>query len=101
MSTPSKLGDLRVVRLFALAATLVASLAVAGTASAAQLIDRNASGVRIAANAKGEAMLTYRAHGAVRHVLVWGAINARTPAAGGQQVKLKVDYSGGWHLHRT
>ena len=94
-------GDVKGVRLYVLAAALVASLATAGAASAAQLIDRNASGVRIAANSKGEALLTYRAHGLVRHVLLWGAINARVPASGSQQVKLKVDYSGGWHLHRT
>ena len=34
------------------------ALAPTGTASAAQLIDRNATGVKIAANAKGEALLT-------------------------------------------
>jgi hypothetical protein len=89
------------VRVWIFAAALAASLAAAGHASAAQLIDRNASGVRISANAKGEAVLSYHAHGLVRHVLLWGAINARIPAPGTQQVKLKVDYSGGWHLHRT
>jgi hypothetical protein len=89
------------VRVWIFAAALAATLAAAGHASAAQLIDRNASGVRISANAKGEAVLSYRAHGLVRHVLLWGAINARVPAPGTQQVKLKVDYSGGWHLHRT
>ena len=38
---------------------LALALAATGTASAAQLIDRNATGVKIAANAKGEALLTY------------------------------------------
>src|SRR5919202_1980147 len=105
MSMAADRGDLSCVRLLvvvaALAASLAGSLVFGGRATAAQLIDRNASAVSIAANAKGEAVLSYRAHGRVRHVLLWGAINARVPAAGMQQVKLKVDYSGGWHLHRT
>ena len=83
------------------AAVAVAVLAFAGAASAAQLIDRDASGVRIAVNAKGEALLTYRKGGAVKHVLVWGAINALPPQAGTQQVKFRVDYAGGWGKYRT
>lgn len=84
---------------FALIAVL--ALAFAGTASAAQLVDRSASGLRLAVNTKGEALLTYRAHGILRHVLVWGAINARMPAAGTSQVKFKLDYAGGWGKYRS
>jgi hypothetical protein len=72
------------------------ALAATGTASAAQLIDRNATGVKITANAKGEALLTYTKAGAVKHVLIWGAENARVPTAGGKQVKFSLDYAGGW-----
>ena len=41
------------------------------------------------------ALVTYRAKGATRHVLVWGAINALTPDSGKPQVRFKHDYSGG------
>jgi hypothetical protein len=88
-------------RLLLLACLALLALAGAGTASAAQLIDRDAAGLQLAVNAKGEALLTYRTHGTLKHVLVWGAINARPPAAGGLQVRFKVDYSGGWGRYRT
>lgn len=81
-------------RLFFLA--LLLALATAGTANAAQLIDRNASNVHIATNAKGEALLSYTKGGVAKHILVWGAINALPPSAGGHQVKFKLDYAGGW-----
>ena len=76
-------------------------LALPGVASAAQLIDRNASHVRIAVDAKGEALLTYAKAGATKHILVWGAINALPPADGGHQVKFKLDYAGGWGKYHT
>ena len=76
-------------------------LAATGTASAAQLIDRDATGVRISLNAKGEALLTYRKAGAVKHVLVWGAINALAPKEGAHQQKFKLDYSGGWGKYHS
>jgi hypothetical protein len=59
------------------------------------LIDRNASGVRLTADAHGHALLTYRADGRVRHVKVWGAIDARQPSPSVPQVKLHVSYVGG------
>ena len=80
---------------------VVLMLALPGVASAAQLIDRNATGVHIAVNAKGQALLTYHKGSSLHHVLVWGAINALPPAAGGRQVKLKVDYAGGWGTYHT
>lgn len=79
-----------------LAAAVLAAAVLAGAASAAQLIDRNATGVRLAANTKGEALLTYRAGGAIKHVLVWGAVNAAPPVKGQHQVKFSLDYAGGW-----
>ena len=83
-------------RLSIVAFVAMFALAVAGGASAAQLIDRNATGVKLAVNAKGEAMLTYRAAGQLKHVLVWGAVNALTPRAGAGQVSFHKDYAGGW-----
>jgi hypothetical protein len=84
-----------------LAAVLFACLAAAGAASAAQLVDRNVAGVRLSVDAKGEALLTYRKGGAVKHVLVWGAVNALPPSAGGHQVQFKLDYAGGWGKYHT
>jgi hypothetical protein len=74
----------------------VAALALAGTAAASQLIDRDASGVRLAVNTKGEALLTYRAAGKLKHILVWGAVNARQPSTSQPQVRFRKDYAGGW-----
>ena len=76
-------------------------LVAPGVASAAQLIDRNATGVKIAVNGRGEALLTYRKADGVHHVLVWGAINAIAPREGAQQAKFKLDYSGGWGSRHT
>jgi hypothetical protein len=88
-------------RLATTVAVLVAALVATGTASAAQLIDRDASGVRISLNSKGEALLSYRKGAAVKHVLVWGAINAFAPKEGAHQAKFKLDYSGGWGKYHS
>src|SRR5256885_8989330 len=85
-------------RLRALAA--IGAVALPSVAAGSQLIDRNANGVQLAVNRKGEAMITYRAAGKLRRVLVWGAINARFPSAYAHQVRLKKDYAGGWGKYR-
>jgi hypothetical protein len=85
----------------AIPVAIACALLLPGGAPAAQLIDRDAVGLQLAVDGKGEALLTYRTHGLLRHVLVWGAINALPPTAGGPQVKFKVDYSGGWGTYRT
>jgi hypothetical protein len=72
-----------------------------GHALAAQLIDRNATGVKLATNTKSEALLSYTKAGKVKHVLVWGAINAAQPKKGMAQVKFSVDYAGGYGKYRT
>jgi hypothetical protein len=79
-------------RLFLLAAL---ALVVPSPATASQLIDRNATGVSLATNGKGEALLTYRAAGKVRHVLAWGGLNAIPPTTARAQVAVRLDYSGG------
>src|SRR6266536_1061929 len=60
MSKRAVRGDSKVVRLGVLATLVAAWLAAAGTASAAQLVARNATGVRIVASSGGEAMLSHR-----------------------------------------
>ena len=85
---------LGVGRRFLLSVAFVLALVCAADASASQLIDRNASGIRLAVNAHGEALLTYRAQGGVHHVRAWGAINARYPNPHLPQVQFRKDYSG-------
>jgi hypothetical protein len=87
-------------RSLALIVTLTALAALPAAASASQMIDRNARAVRLAVNAKGTALLTYRARGKTQHVLAWGAVNARVPTRGARQVAFRVDYSGGWGSQR-
>jgi hypothetical protein len=89
------------MRRFAVIGALLAAAIAAAPAAASQLIDRNASDVRLAVNARGEALLTYRARGTFQHVLVWGAVNARQPASGVPQVRFRKDYSGGWGTYHS
>jgi hypothetical protein len=84
----------------ALVAIATGAVALAGRADASQLIDRNATGVRLAVNAKGEALLTYRARGRTQHVLAWGAVDARHPTSDRPQVRFSKDYAGGWGKYR-
>jgi hypothetical protein len=86
---------------FVLAALVLAAIAAfPGTASASELIDRNAQNVKLAVNPKGQALLTYRARGRTWRVLAWGAINAIPPTRGRRQVAFRLDYSGGWGTYR-
>lgn len=80
---------------------VAAALAWSGSALAAQLIDRNATGIKLEVHTAGdgEALLIYHAGGQLKRVLVWGAENARFPSQTVPQVKFQVDYSGGWHKY--
>jgi len=69
---------------------------VAPTASPSQLIDRNAQGIKLEVNTKGEALLTYSAAGKLKHVLAWGALNAIAPTRSRAQLAFSLDYAGGW-----
>jgi hypothetical protein len=72
-----------------------------GRATASDLLELNASDVTLAVHS-GTALVSYRARGVERHVLVWGAVNALTPSSGKPQVRFELDYSGGLHsLHRA
>ena len=79
----------------ALAATLAAS------ANASQLVDRNATAIKLEVNAKGEALITYKAHGRQKHVLAWGAENAIAPTRTRPQLAFKLDYAGGWGKYHS
>jgi hypothetical protein len=80
---------------------LSAACLFAADANASQLIDRNATGVRLAVDAKGEALMTYRTHGVAKHVLAWGALNAIAPTRARAQVAFKLDYAGGWGKYHS
>ena len=82
------------------AAAALAAAAWAGPASAAQLIARNASDVKLAVNAKGEALITYRSGGELKRMLTWGAVNAAAPTPAREQVAFRVDYAGGYGKYR-
>jgi hypothetical protein len=77
-----------------LAAAVVLALALPGAASASQLIDRDAGGVRLVVARDGMALLSYHAHGMRRRVAVWGAVDARDPSPTVPQVRFRLDYSG-------
>jgi hypothetical protein len=89
------------LRISALMLVLTAVCLCAGTANASQLIDRNAHGVRLAVDAKGEALVTFTSGGKLKHVLAWGAINAIAPTRARAQVAFKLDYAGGWGKSHT
>ena len=88
------------MRVLVLLAVVIAAVVASSTAGASELIDRNASGVRLAVNAKGEALLSYRAAGKLKHVLAGGAENAIAPTTARKQVEFKLDYAGGWGKYR-
>ena len=89
------------MRSLAVISASFAALVLAGAAAGSQLIDRNARHVRLAVDARGEALLTYTARGGQRHVLAWGAMNARQATSGAPQVRFGLDYSGGWGTRHT
>jgi hypothetical protein len=82
-------------RLTALALALVCA-GGASSANASQRIAQNATDVRLAVNANGTALVTYRANGRITHTLVWGAVNALPPSRTVPQVRFRMDFSGGW-----
>jgi hypothetical protein len=65
-----------------------------GSASASQLFARDATAVKLAVNASGKALLTYKINGATRHLLVSGAVNALPPSRTTPQVKFNMTQLG-------
>jgi hypothetical protein len=56
------------------------------------IVARNATKVTLAVDDRGIAHVSYVERGKQRHVLAWGAIN--------DQIKFRLDYSGGWGAFR-
>jgi hypothetical protein len=88
------------VRRTAIAAALLVGATVVPVANGSQLIDRNATDIHLATNRNGEALITYRAGGQLKHVLAWGAVNAIPPTRSRPQVDFRLDYSGGYGKYR-
>jgi len=81
-------------RSIVLVLTAVCAAVVAQVATASQLLTRNATGVRLAVNAQGQALIRYHVGGAVQQVLASGAVNARPPSQSTPQVKFNIRYGG-------
>ncbi len=75
-------------------AAMLLALSAAEAANASEIIDRNATSVRLAVDASGRALMSYRVRGRSMHVLAWGAVDARQPTSGKPQVRFRKDYSG-------
>ena len=73
----------------------------ATSASASEIVARDASNIVLKANAKGEALITYTEAGKAKKALVWGALNAIAPTTAHPQVAFKLDYAGGWGKYRS
>src|SRR6187399_3336182 len=88
------------MRVLPLVLTAVFAACLVGAASPAraseQFGDLDVSFLSLEVNDRGEALVTYRTDkGTVRHVYVWGAINANAPSQSTPQVHFNYDYSGG------
>ncbi|MGH3131807.1 MAG: hypothetical protein ACRDNX_13400 [Gaiellaceae bacterium] len=88
-------------RLLALPLALAAAIAWPAAACASERIDRNASNVRLAVDANGRALVTYRAGGRSRSVRAGGAVNAIAPTQSRRQVKFRLRYSGPARISRN
>ena len=100
---PSTLPRVLGLRLLLVLAALGAALVgISSTSASRPLYDANVKLLSLKVNGKGEALVSYRrSDGSVRHVLAWGALNARPPAEGVAQVRFKFDYAGGWGKYRN
>jgi hypothetical protein len=78
-------------------AAVIAALAVPSGASASALVAQGGKHVTLKVGAHNRAVLSYSRDGIRRHVLIWGAVNAKVPDAAhpDSQVQFHLDYSGG------
>src|SRR4051795_8170416 len=82
-------------------ALAIAAMLLVPAAHASDLIGANAQAITLKVHGK-RALVEFRERGRARHVLVWGAVDARTPESKLAQVRFQHDYSGGLKLeHRA
>jgi hypothetical protein len=75
------------------AAAAVLAVAAPPASLGSELIDRRTSSHALRVNGDGQALVTWRAGGRPRHVVAWGAIDARHPTRRTPQVSFRLDYS--------
>ena len=85
---------------FHIAAVAVVAFVVPATASASEIIDRNASKVTLKVATNGQALISFDARGKRWNVLAWGAENAIPATPARAQVKFRLDYSGGYGTYK-
>jgi hypothetical protein len=80
-----------------------AALFVTPALASEPMSDLDATFLSLKVNAKGEALVDVRRRdGKVRHVLVWGALNAVPPSDQSvRQERFSYDYAGGWGKYRS
>jgi hypothetical protein len=77
------------------------ALGVSPATASQRLGDVDVRSPKLEVNRRGEALVTYtRSDGVVRHVLAWGALNAREPDPNLKPVQFHIDNSGGWAKER-
>ena len=79
---------------------VAAAFAVPASASASEIIDRNASDVTLKVASSGQALVSYHARGKRWNVLAWGAVNALHSTPARAQLKFRLDYSGGYGTYK-
>jgi hypothetical protein len=85
---------------FGLVLAILAAVIAAPESFASDRIGLNASNVQLAVSTDGKrALVTDRAHGGTRHVLVWGAANALAPNPDVPQARFRIDWTGGWETY--
>jgi hypothetical protein len=88
--------------LLLLALTPAAVVAPAPGAAASDRVGLDAGRPALAVSVDGKtAVVSYRAHGRLRHILVSGAVNALPPSEAVPQVRFAIDWTGGWQTHRN
>ena len=88
------------LRTIVLAAAVSCAAFLPATASASEIIDRNATGVKLQVDKNGQALISFNARGKRWNVLAWGAVNAIAPTTARKQVEFKLDYSGGYGTYK-
>ena len=92
MASGSTTLPLRSCILTAVAAVL--AFVATPEASASELIGRDATDVRLQADAQGRALISFRSGGQPKQLLAWGAVDARPPSRSVTQVAFRLQFGG-------
>ena len=81
-------------RIAVVVCSALATVLFPSPASGSELIARDATAVRLQADAQGRALISFRSEGQSRQLLAWGAIDSRPPSQAQPQVAFKLQYGG-------